>query len=362
MPKKPRPEGVVQSDVQVVILQRILAEVYSDLLAKSTQGSLHTQARRIALAKEVEDMMAEYGRDMQAWADVTVPEFYRQGMDRVIKEAIDQGIPLRLNREFIRIHKQALNQLIASGYEYIDNIIAGANATTQNLIDTATRQAIVDEVAKGTVTGEARDKISKNIEELLKAKGVTVIRSDGRQYNAQSYAKMLSRSLLTEAQWNGTRNQMVMEGHDLVVVSDHFGECRLCRPWENEILSVNGMYPQYTRLDTAISQGLKHSNCGHVIDPYYEEFASVSKVWDAKQQKYVPWQEAEPQNYERATKLDAKDKLKAFESYTSQIGLDDYESINKALNEKNTESLEYYAKKQKSKQLTESIRRLKKYI
>lgn len=652
------PRGVVQSDIQVVLLQRILASVYQDMLAKSTQGSLHTQARRLRFAKEVEEMMTVYRGDMQAWADITVPNFYKEGMDRVVTEAIEQGIPLRLTDDFVKIHKEALNTLITSGYTYIDNIVDGANATARNLIDQAAREAIIEEVAKKRVTGEAQDKLVDKVESILKAKGVTTVTSNGRTYNAQSYAKMLSRTLLTEAQWNGTRNQLAMDGHDLVIVSDHFGECKLCRPYENEILSVNGMYPQYTRLDTAISKGLKHSNClldwnelvtsegtckigeirngatiidmegrptkivskmvrdykgvintifsgdfkmagtpnhstltefgwtffedlrvgqkliqndlnkptvkidgrvvdsedfvsflsqklvfssvsfskgaismsppvtfnnyvsdnevgnvkadrhleekfnivssedihddrfilvgispeiiretiglflsdfdpvlvstiidemlvglasrnfevfhdilyrswgletthmsdlfrrfaffvvdpsqkgldisklifnlffgsyvhidkvsneymetkvydiqtdgtyllsngiishncRHVIDPYYEDFAKVSKVWDAKKQKYVPWEEAEPQNYNRAVNMDAKDKLKAYESFTSRIGLDDYQSINKALNEGNKESLEYYARKAPTKRLTGAIRSLKKYI
>lgn len=356
------PRGVVQSDIQVVLLQRILASVYQDMLAKSTQGSLHTQARRLRFAKEVEEMMTVYRGDMQAWADITVPNFYKEGMDRVVTEAIEQGIPLRLTDDFVKIHKEALNTLITSGYTYIDNIVDGANATARNLIDQAAREAIIEEVAKKRVTGEAQDKLVDKVESILKAKGVTTVTSNGRTYNAQSYAKMLSRTLLTEAQWNGTRNQLAMDGHDLVIVSDHFGECKLCRPYENEILSVNGMYPQYTRLDTAISQGLKHSNCRHVIDPYYEDFAKVSKVWDAKKQKYVPWEEAEPQNYNRAVNMDAKDKLKAYESFTSRIGLDDYQSINKALNEGNKESLDYYARKAPTKRLTVAIRSLKKYV
>lgn len=643
-----RPEGVVQSDIQVQILQRILASAYTDLLNKSTTGSLSSQARRLAFAREVEEMMESYRQDMHGWADVTVPHFYKEGMDRVVKEAIAQGISLRLSADFVKVHRQALNQLVSSGYTYLDNIVAGANSTAQNLIDTAARQAIVEEVAKKRITGEAQDKLDKKITGILKSKGITTVSSNGRQYNAQSYASMISRTLLTEAQVNGTANQLAMDGHDLVIVSDHFGECKLCvlpdtkvktkdlfsttaieysgnvitirtasgneltgtpnhtvltdkgwlplkalnegdkvisddgvgdwlsrvspdeinmesrideigqsirpfnlagpasselnsdvsyrkinivnadlfllrkvdigsakalrkvflvkamrllpfclggsnsqfsfksmirafpfllgwlyhslflfwcgvfpsflhsitpffvknlwgyrvkpflestmtrsslnsiiakvlrytsagngkegcnlitrltglvktdeivslsvskfsghvydlensdnwyvsnniishncRPYENEILSVNGMYPQYTRLDTAKSNGLFHSNCRHVIDPYYEEFASVSKVWDAKSQKYVPWAEAEPQNYDRAINMSAKDKLKAYDSYTSRIGLKQYEDINKALNKGDIDRLEYEARKAPTEKLTKSIRSLKKYV
>lgn len=643
-----RPEGVVQSDIQVQILQRILASAYTDLLNKSTTGSLSSQARRLAFAREVEDMMTVYRQDMHGWADVTVPHFYKEGMDRVVKEAIAQGVPLRLSADFVKVHRQALNQLVSSGYTYLDNIVAGANSTAQNLIDTAARQAIVEEVAKKRITGEAQDKLDKKIAGILKSKGITTVSSNGREYNAQSYASMISRTLLTEAQVNGTTNQLAMDGHDLVIVSDHFGECKLCvlpdtkvktkdlfsttaieytgdvitirtasgneltgtpdhtvltpsgwlplkslqegdevvsdngigdrlasicpdeinvesrideigksirpfnlasptrselnsnityreinivnadlfllrkfnvstskvlskvffvkamrllsfgfggsngefslqsmmrafpfylgwsyhsifvffagvlpsffhrttplfvknfwfhsvkpflesvmprssfnsivskilghttagngkdganlvtrlsglvktdkivslrvskfsghvydlensdnwyvsnniishncRPYENEILSVNGMYPQYTRLDTAKSNGLFHSNCRHVIDPYYEKFASVSKVWDAKSQKYVPWADAEPQNYNRAINMNAKDKLKAYESYTSRIGLQQYEDINTALNKGDIDRLEYEARKAPTEKLTKSIRSLKKYV
>ena len=357
-----KPSGVVQSTTQVELIKKIVSSLYTDLLLSIESGNPSSKARASLLLQELQIVMKEKEEDMKAWADVTTPYFYSKGMDKVVKKAIRAGLPIRSTNKFVKIHKQQLNVLITSGYSFMEQIIASADNTTKQLIDSSVQTAIIEQTAKATITGEARDKTIKNISNVLKSQGIKTVRGDGRTMNSTKFATMVGRTLLTKAQWDGTKQQMVIDGHDLVIVSDHLGECKLCRPWENEILSVNGMYPQYTRLDTAISKGLRHNYCRHVIDPYYEDFAKVSKVWSTQKKKYVSWEEAEPQNYERAVNVEAKDKLKAYDSFTSQIGLSVYKDINKALREKDTDKLEGIAKKQDNKKLKQSIRRLKKYV
>lgn len=357
-----RPEGVVQSTPQVKLLSNIISSVYADLVDTSTSASLAQQARRLALARELDTLVQEGRQDMQAWVDVTVPEFYLQGMERTVNKAIEAGATIRLDNSYVRIHRKALNALVDNGYSQLDNVISSADMFTRQVLDEATKGAILEEVAKKRITGESEDKLSTKIEKLIKDRGINrVTTRSGRSYGAKQYGEMLSRTLLTNAQVDGTVNQMAMDGHDLVIVSDHFGESDLCRPWENEILSINGMYPQYARLETAKSAGLFRPNCRHVADPYYEEFAKESKVWDASKQKYVPWSEAEPQNYQRAVNMSAKDKTKAFQEFTTKIGLADYHQVNNALQTGDKQKLTYYANKQTGK-VKESILRLKKYL
>lgn len=199
---------------------------------------------------------------MQAWVDITVPEFYLQGMERTVNKAIEAGATIRLDNSYVRIHRKALDSLIDNGYAQLDNVISSADMFTRQVLDEATKGAILEEVAKKRITGESEDKLSAKVEKLIKDRGINrVTTRSGRSYGAKQYGEMLSRTLLTNAQVDGTINQMAMDGHDLIIVSDHFGESDLCRPWENEILSVNGMYPQYTRLDTAKGAGLFRPNC-----------------------------------------------------------------------------------------------------
>jgi hypothetical protein len=357
------PDGVVQSTPQVQLLARIIDRVYADLIDVTDGVSLSSASRRIAIARELDKMVAEGREDMFAWVDITVPEFYLRGVERTVTRAVEAGAIVRFDDKFVRINQKAINALIQNGHAQLDNVIASADKMTQTIINEATRNAILEEVAKKRITGESENKLVAKLAKTLKTAGVDKVTTrSGRNYSPRAYGQMLSRTLLTQAQVDGTTNQMAMDGHDLGIVSDHFGESDLCRPWENEILSINGMYPQYARLDTAKAAGLYRPNCRHVFDPYYEGFAKESKVWDAKTQTYVPLSQAEPQNYQRLSGMSAKDKLKAFDEYTTKIGLGDYHGINNALQTGNKQSLDYYASKQEDPKMYEKIHRLRKYL
>jgi len=363
MKKRVRPDGVVQSTPQVKMLSRIVQSVYGDIINVATETSISSVARRLDISKELKRLTEEGRQDMYAWVDVTVPEFYLRGMENTVKKAIDSGAIVRYDERFVRLNKRAIDAIIQNGYASMDGAIDIAISKGNSILAQGTKQALLEDIAKKQITGESEKKLVKQMAQTIKSQGLDkVTTASGRNYHPDTYAEMLSRTLLTETQKDATINQMAADGHDLVIVSDHFDESDLCRPWENEILSVNGMYPQYTRLETAISEGLFHINCRHTIDPYYEEFAQEAKVWDANEGKYVPLQEAEPQNYQRLVDMSAKDKLKAFEEYTTKIGLEDYHGINQALQNGDKKSLDYYARKQNDPAMYEKIHRLRKYV
>lgn len=354
------PQGVVLSDAQVQLLLHILSKSYTDLMdVVGTTTSGTSKARAIQLANQVKEQIDELQKNMYAWADVTIPYFYLQGMDEVFDASMKVNTYVNTVESFAKYHRQTIDSLVTAGYGYIDNIVGGASASINRIIDQSLREQILEEVAKKSITGESFDKTQKRITELLKAKGITTLSSNGRNYNAQSYAQMLSRSLLTEAQWAGTRDQMTMDGHDLVIVSDHYGECQACRPWENEILSISGRSKKYTSLDKAIDKGLKHASCRHSITPYFDEFSSVSLVWDTEKEEYVERSQVSVQNWQNKS---VKDKLKAYDEFTSIVGLDVYDEANKAIEKKDKKEFQKVINSVEDRKVQESMTRIKPYI
>jgi hypothetical protein len=144
-----------------------------------------------------------------------------------------------------------------------------------------------------------------------------------------------------------------------VQVSDHFGECALCRPYENEVLSLTGRTKGYTTLAKAKSNGLQHSNCRHSISPFTEGLAEVSKVWNTETQKYEEKENVKAQN---KTTNSPKSILKAFEQFTTKIGIKDYNIINKALKDRDVKIIQEVKKRTKDERLKESLDILSDYI
>jgi len=95
----------------------------------------------------------------------------------------------------------------------------------------------------------------------------------GRKLALESYVEMATRSATARAAIDAHVERLQAGGHDLVIVSDHSQECKLCRPWEGKVLSLSGV----ARIDgvdvagtlaQARSGGLFHPGCRHSIGIY----------------------------------------------------------------------------------------------
>jgi hypothetical protein len=128
------------------------------------------------------------------------------------------------------------------------------------------------------------------------AQGITgFVDKSGRRWNLASYAEMAVRSVTGRAAIEGHLDQLQALGQALVIVSNAPLECPLCRPWEGEVLTINGASgPHSVRaehttesvrqglrrvpvtvtvhvagsLTEARAAGLFHPNCRHSLSVY----------------------------------------------------------------------------------------------
>lgn len=107
----------------------------------------------------------------------------------------------------------------------------------------------------------------------LAAKGLTAfVDGGGRRWQTRSYVETAMRTASHQASEVGLTDRLIQQGRDLVIVSDHKGECDDCRPFEGKVLSLTGRrHPGvdvYATLDQAKAAGYGHPNCRHRVTAY----------------------------------------------------------------------------------------------
>lgn len=111
----------------------------------------------------------------------------------------------------------------------------------------------------------------------MRRQGIThFVDRAGRRWQIDTYAEMCVRTGIANASRAGFDQSMEERGIDLVYVSGHPGACPLCVPWEGVVLSRNGD-GEHPTVDEAMSAGLFHPNCGHVLFEYIEGFSKLRK-------------------------------------------------------------------------------------
>lgn len=153
-------------------------------------------------------------------------------------------------------------------------------------------QRVVNESLAGTATGtETRQQAAQRALNRFAADGVTGFNdAAGRRWSMDTYVEMSTRTSMMNATVEGHTQRLLNMGEEFVVVSDHAQECKMCRPWEGEILSLTGSntgrvemegeeFQVKGTLQQARSAGLFHPNCRHSYSLY---IPGVSKAFGAK--------------------------------------------------------------------------------
>lgn len=140
-------------------------------------------------------------------------------------------------------------------------------ATRDNLREIAIEAGNAEFLEGNTRT---RRDIYKNMLTRFADRGITgVVYSDGRRVDVRSYADMLARTKMGNANRQARINRQLEQGHDLVRVSIHSRCSNLCLPYQGRVFSASGRSRQYPPLQEAIDGGLFHPNCKHATNPYF---------------------------------------------------------------------------------------------
>jgi len=289
-----KPEGYVESDISVKLLARILADTYTDFEAiiKNPATDPITKKGKIKALKQIDDMVAQRKELADAWAEVFTAGHYERGVYETQKSLVSGNSLVESNAFGGKFHQDAVQALTEETYQNINGAMTGISETGAKVIAEASKIAQTQAIGTGITKGQTLRNIKKQLIKEFSKQGIIALKDRaGKQWELNRYTEMLARTKLTQAHNSGVAGRMDEMGYDLVLITDHYGECELCRPFENVVLSVSGRNKQYTSLDDAKAQGLFHPNCRHAMTPYFKRYLDQSTAWNHKTKKYEPFKD-----------------------------------------------------------------------
>lgn len=196
---------------------------------------------------------------------------------------VDELPPKETN--FFRMNEKKLNALIEVTKSDFDK----AQYAVLRKMEDIYRQVIFKtefQMSSGALSlGQSIDKATESFLE----KGIDcIIYKNGARVNIVSYAEMALRTASHRAQLLGEGSKRDEYGNHLVFVTIHANACKLCLPWQGQIL-IDDVFShpsdeyiakykeKYKLLSEGIKKGLLHPNCRHGVVTYFEGVTRLPK-------------------------------------------------------------------------------------
>lgn len=191
---------------------------------------------------------------------------------------------------FFKINEKKMNALIQSTTDDFEDV----THAVYRKMDDVYRQTIFNaefQLSSGAISlGKAIDKAT----EAFLSKGIDcIIYSNGRRVNIADYAEMALRTASHRATLLGEGTIRDKYNNHLIFVSAHANSCRLCLPWQGQVL-IDDVFShptddylikykgKYELLSEALKAGLLHPNCRHTLTTYFEGITRLPKQQDPK--------------------------------------------------------------------------------
>ncbi|MCR0204993.1 phage minor capsid protein [[Clostridium] innocuum] len=296
-------------------LRDIFAEMELELMASLRRNFINHKTEEQARGFSWEMWQKAKLRNLQEYRKETTSVIYRfrkritQEIEQVLRNHFSVGVrkaDIKLPQDgvntglsseeppqetqFFGVNKKKLDALIKSTKNDFEDV----QQAVYRKMDDVYRQTIFKtefQLSSGAISlGKAIDKAT---EEFL-AKGIDcIVYSNGRHVNIADYAEMALRTASHRATLLGEGSKRDELGVHLVFVSAHANACKLCLPWQGQILIddvfshpsdeyIERYKDKYKLLSEAIKAGLLHPNCRHTLATYFEGVTRLPKLQDPK--------------------------------------------------------------------------------
>lgn len=131
-------------------------------------------------------------------------------------------------------------------------------------------QAVKQELSRGALKKQIMDRLRQLVGDE------NFIQIGDRMYNLRSYAEMVARTTLREAQTQATLDLCATYENDLVEISDHNTDCALCEQYEGNVYSLSGNDSEYPKLE---EETPFHPNCQHSMIPTSSEALRAREIF-----------------------------------------------------------------------------------
>ena len=274
-------KGCVVAELSPEYLEMV-SKTIADLYADATASMIRLVARRLANGIDgdgwAEQKLLEMLR-LRADADAVVAQLQGVVSDAVtdaIEQAAAQGArtattELALTAPLSTSTNTAAVQALARAT--ISDLERTHLQILRQTVDVYRQSVEAGRVVTGTAT---RRQAAQRMLDNFAHRGVTgFVDSAGRQWSAESYAEMATRTSSGRAMIQGSIDQYEADDRNFVIVSDAPQECAACRDFEGKVLSIDGTgvgttyggFRVVDSVDGATSKGLFHQNCRHRISP-----------------------------------------------------------------------------------------------
>lgn len=251
--------------------------------------------------REVETVVREHDAAVQVLVAGLLVEAYRVGESNAAKDAPDAGV-------LVAMSAAAVRGLVAGWTAQLGRQVRGTHSRMVTVAmgwyhkavdDAADRAAVlgltVSAQVAATRAAQARfagatmeytpskyptpaDDVKATAQRVLTRaaeRGVTgFVDENGRNFSLLSYVDHATRTATARAVTAGATRTWVNVGLVLAYVSVSPEGCKVCRPWETEIISLTDTIPDGLpfrvkgTLKEAIAAGLFHFHCTHRLRPY----------------------------------------------------------------------------------------------
>lgn len=275
-----RSVGVLYQEAEYALLERIAAALAKDLPAPDWAERKLAGIR--ALQAGARDVVDRLDRDAGPAIRQSIADAYAIGQ----RAAVDELGTLDLR------HQPGVREDLpqAAAIDRLANaVMHNTQATHLGILRQSAdmyRATVATVAARGLVGEADRRALTQLTLDRLSAKGITgFVDRAGRSWQLASYAEMAVRTAVARASIEAHTDRLSASGVNLVMVSDAPQECKLCRPWEGKVCSLDGStgtveVEHATRdgemvavtivatLDQARAKGLMHPNCRHSVSAY----------------------------------------------------------------------------------------------
>lgn len=246
--------------------------------------ALDWQSRKLnelgAYRNAVGQIVAQIADRGLAESKQAVAAAFRSGRHDAIAELAEHLVP----RPYGQAAEQAANAIQALADARVDEL-RPVHAAILPQAEGLYRKAISGAASRRLAGVEDMRTAAQGAWADLVAQGVTAfVDRSGREWRLTSYVEMGTRAALSRAAVEGQADVFRARGIRLVSVDDQAGECERCRPFEHQVLALDGgpgrrLVPNprtgelvavqvVATLDQARAAGLFHPNCRHTIRAY----------------------------------------------------------------------------------------------
>lgn len=251
-------------------------------LVKDARKLTSEAQRARLLEREVTEILRDLDDEADLWIAKNIPKQYMRGVREATQGLRDVGFDIEAEIT-PGVHKQAVEALVASMQNELSIgtariLQAVGRLVRETQLDTAVDKQITQQVALGTVEGQARKEVSANIRQVLVDEfGEGPVLINGKRYAMDTYSELVARTKMAEAHSIGTIMRNVEAGNDLVMVSAH-GADDGCSFFEGQIFSISGTSDKYPALSEIDNGPPFHPNCIHRLLPFVEDLATEKEI------------------------------------------------------------------------------------